>query len=77
MGESNRVHTDFPLLQHPLSNLGKLRMLLHIGVDFSCGLLNRFRDAFQNLPDLRRRTAAPRFTEFPEFLCCRPSVSSR
>jgi len=38
-------------------------MLVDIGEDFSRGLLNRFRNAVQNLPDLRWRTAGPRFAE--------------
>ena len=50
------VHAALPLLQHPLSNLGKLRMLLHVEVEFSCSLLNRFCDALQNLPCLRGET---------------------
>src|ERR1035438_526462 len=62
------THAALPLLQHPGASVGKLRMLLRIGVDFSCGLLNRFCDALQSLPDLRGRTAAPGFTELPEFL---------
>ena len=63
------VHAVLPLLQHPLSKLGKLRMLLRIAVDFSCGLLNRFCNALQNLPDLRRRAARPCLTKLPQLLC--------
>jgi len=30
----------------------------YVGADFPCGLLNRFYDPLQNLPDLRGRAAA-------------------
>ena len=67
------AHAAFPFLQHPLAGCGALRMTFRVGMDFSCGLLNRFGNALQDLPHFRGRAAPPGFTELPQFLCRRPA----